>query len=830
MRILSRYPLSTIPRSSIIILSPESGASILRDTILASSLPLLKSITRLDIDQLSPAKVSSFQSERILCPDPSLGLTSDMFTFDVKDCLKNMTGEETFAEISGLSTILGSLGRKYGKYKCSEKDCQLRSIDTSDLSGVILKEAESYKGEELILFLSEDFHYKIEGSLSNSDYLVWRLKEEISLGASRFLYDRSLFKVKDDYLLRDLEFCLPNDVKNRSLGLILRTIKLGNLSQEDLEEKIKEALGEGRSRNATSLNAYLFLKNTEGREQEVQPQYFEKDPHYDFISSFSLDADFLCSACNKSFKYPDKDLINEDRSLEVVSSGDNEKNKSEKKLPVLYLGSLPLYRYTENLDYLFDYISSEYGSEGFTREDIGLIESLKAINVSDISLSLLFKELNIKEKLFLYLHSLVQNKVTDYIYIKDFPELSLSPSDKESLNYLLLKLREMGNTLILVDYEGNVGEDLGSLENVLSWNLNDGMLEESKVLSSKNLSIKSKLCRTKDKDKDKFDSQNNIIKPSSKEEVLDNLRRGGLFGVKSLEGSNRKPSSSFISDSFKVLSEEEGWLCFGLKVERSSISIRLYSDITRSTLRKFFKGKKREVTLAEESLIDVFQIREEVNSLLSTSARGRALGLSSDAYSKGGQFACRTCEGRGCFRDPHPLGYSILHRCSRCKGTGVDLSASEHQYLDKSPHELLSLSPSQARNIFDFEDPSFDILSFMDNDLVKNIPLNIRICELSNAERVVIGLLCLHQLILPALNGATAVESQRHAILLEWPFASMNMKELKNVFSSIKDIGLLTKVEPVNMLLGHIQLTDVPNGRSCRDIKDIKICQNVLIS
>lgn len=803
-----------VPHGSIVILSPNLGASVLRDTILASSLPLLNSISALEPDQFNHARLSSLQSERILCPNPSLGLTSDMFIFDVKDCLKNMTGEESFAAISGLSPLLESLGGRYGKYKCSGSECKLRSIDPSELSWLILGKALSYQDKELILFLSEDFNYKTEGEQSNSDFLLWKLREEISLGVSRFLYDHSLYEVKDDPSLTVNDLGLPSDVKNRSLGLILRTIKLGNLSQEGLEDKIKEALGEGRSRNAKVLGAHLFLKIPLKKSQAVQSEHFEKDYNYNYVSSFSLDTDFTCSTCNQSFKYPDKKFVKEDRSLELISPGNSGESKSENELPGLHLGSLALYRYSGTLNYLSNYILGDYGSDGFMREEIRLIEDLNKINMSKIPLSLSFKELNIQEKIFLYLHSLIQNKVTDCVYIFDFPELFLSAQEKRFFNGMLIKLGEMGNTLILVDYEGDTGKEIYATENVVSWGIKDGRFVEGKVLLNREASPRSPLACT-GVTKDELKNTN---------EILDHLRQGGLYFLNGNGGAN--PCLSHILDAFRVLCDD-GWLCIGLRVERSSISFHLYSDISRPLIRKLFNGKKGEVSFAEESLIDFFHIREEIYSLLSSSVRGRVLGLSAEAYSKGGEFSCRVCEGRGCFRDAYPLAYSVLLRCSRCKGTGVDAVTSEHRYMDKSPHELLSLSANQARSIFDLEDPLFSIFNYMNNDIVKNLPLNIRICELSHTERVVIGLIYLRKLIFPSVNAPRDTASGRHAILLELPFISMNMKELDNTLSLIKDLGLMSRLGAQNFYLSQAQMSKVGSDER---YKDIKTSQYVLIS
>ena len=262
------------------------------------------------------------------------------------------------------------------------------------------------------------------------------------------------------------------------------------------------------------------------------------------------------------------------------------------------------------------------------------------------------------------------SSLTDVTYVFDEPTIGLHPHDVERMNTLLLRLRDKGNTVLVVEHEPDTiaiadhvvdlgpGAGAGGGEVVFEGTV-DG-LRESDTLTGRHLDDRASL-----KEEVRESSDMLEIRGASTHNLQDvdvDIPLGVLVVVTGVAGSGK---SSLIDGS---VSGRDGVV----SVDQTAI-----------------RGSRRSNPATYTGLLD--PIRK---------AFAKANGVKPGLFSANSDGACPACNGAGVIYTDLAVMASVATTCDECEGKRFEASVLEHHLGGRDISEVLAMSVGEAEAFF----------------------------------------------------------------------------------------------------------------------------------
>lgn len=262
------------------------------------------------------------------------------------------------------------------------------------------------------------------------------------------------------------------------------------------------------------------------------------------------------------------------------------------------------------------------------------------------------------------------SSLTDVTYVFDEPTIGLHPHDIQRMNDLLLRLRDKGNTVLVVEHEPrtiaaadhivDLGPRAGTGGGTVCFAGSIEGLRASDTLTGRHLDDQTKL-------KETLRSSTGSLQIRGA--TTHNLRNidvdiplGVLCVVTGVAGSGK---SSLVNDSIPADSEV-------VMVDQSAI-----------------RGSRRSNPATYTGLVD--PIRK---------AFAKANGVKPGLFSSNSQGACPTCNGNGVIFTDLGVMASIATTCEECEGKRFQASVLEYRFGGSDISEVLAMSVAEAAEFF----------------------------------------------------------------------------------------------------------------------------------
>ncbi|GAA0725322.1 excinuclease ABC subunit UvrA [Clostridium malenominatum] len=343
----------------------------------------------------------------------------------------------------------------------------------------------------------------------------------------------------------------------------------------------------------------------------------------------------------------------------------------------------------------------------------------------------------------------LNSNLIDLMYIFDEPSIGLHPRDVHKLNNLLKKLRDKGNTVIVVEHDpdvikiadhiidvgpraGKYGGEIvyeGTYENLLK----SGTLTGNAL--NKFLTIKEKVREHKGYLKAVNCNKNNL------KNISVTIPKGVLTVVTGVAGSGK---STLIKHEFLKQNKD------AILVDQSPVSAN-----SRSSLATY------------SGIMD--DIRK---------AFAKANGVSASLFSSNSEGACENCNGSGVIETNLAFMENIKSTCDVCEGKKYKKEVLDYKYGGKNIIEVLEMSVSEAIEFFSLK------------------PIKTK---LQSIEEMGIGYLTLGQT-LDTLSGgecqrlklASELHNESSVYILDEPTTGLHMADIEkfiNIVENIVDSG-----------------------------------------
>ncbi len=302
------------------------------------------------------------------------------------------------------------------------------------------------------------------------------------------------------------------------------------------------------------------------------------------------------------------------------------------------------------------------------------------------------------------LASQIGSGLTGVLYVLDEPTIGLHPKDNHKLIDTLKKLRDIGNTVIVVEHDR---EMINQSDFVVDFGPGAGkhggeiiatgspkqIITNSKSLTGKYLSGKKKISvaisnKSRNSKLEIFGCGQYNLKNIDVEFPL-----GKMIVITGVSGSGK--STLLVETLYPALIRElnpnfRGYVGLYKKMEGSE-NIDKVILIDQSPIGRTPRSNPATYTKAFDPVREVFALTREA----------KAAGYKKDKFSfnlKGGR--CEACEGQGQIKIEMQFMSDIWITCEVCKGTRYNSQILEIVYKGKNISEVLNLTVSEAREFF----------------------------------------------------------------------------------------------------------------------------------
>lgn len=268
----------------------------------------------------------------------------------------------------------------------------------------------------------------------------------------------------------------------------------------------------------------------------------------------------------------------------------------------------------------------------------------------------------------------LNSNLIDLLYIFDEPSVGLHPRDVHKLNQLLMKLRDKGNTVLVVEHDPDVIKIADHIVDVGPKAGKDG---------------------------------GHIVFEGSVQELLESntLTGSALRKVRPMKEQSRN-----FSEMYKV----ENCSTNNLKNITVEIPKNVFTVVSgvagsgKSSLLKYEFMKKYPETI----LIDQSPVSTNSRSSLATYSGimdairklfAKQNGIDAGYFSSNSKGACEHCNGTGVVTTNLAFMDNIKITCSECEGTKFKKEVLEYTYKDKNIFEVLDLSVKEALEFFELK-------------------------------------------------------------------------------------------------------------------------------
>ncbi len=345
-------------------------------------------------------------------------------------------------------------------------------------------------------------------------------------------------------------------------------------------------------------------------------------------------------------------------------------------------------------------------AEGVIKEIKDRLVFLNRVGLDYLSLARASKTLSGGESQRIRLASQIGSGLTGVLYVLDEPSIGLHQKDNQQLIETLFRLRDLGNTVIVVEHDEDAIRQSDHIIDIgVKAGVNGGhiiaegelkkILKNNKSLTAKYLNKSLKI--EVPKNRRKF-NKNKVFKLNKiKTNNLDNLNitlpLGNFITVTGVSGSGK---SSLIIDTLyqrldeyfnKSLNKDESRFNF-----KGINHIDKVIDIDQSPIGRTPRSNPATYTGCFTPIRDWFA------NLNESSARGYKPGRFSFNV-KGGR--CESCEGDGVKKIEMHFLADVYVECDICKGKRYNRETLEVKYKDKSISDVLEMTVEEGYKFFD---------------------------------------------------------------------------------------------------------------------------------
>jgi excinuclease ABC subunit A len=324
----------------------------------------------------------------------------------------------------------------------------------------------------------------------------------------------------------------------------------------------------------------------------------------------------------------------------------------------------------------------------------------------------------------LFLNEHLESKMDSLIYILDEPTAGLHESEKNELLKSINTLKEMGNTVIVVEHDRNTIEaadeiiDLGPKAGVEGGQIIyqgglSGLLACKESITGQYLSGKIVMPVRKSKQQLEVDRHAPSLmlrhaRTNNLQDVSVSFPLGALVGIAGVSGSGK---SSLVSDTLIPLLKryfQDQWENGKTGAENTNDETE---PVIANTIAENLEGMQHLSGYAEVSQAPIGRqmksnpasyigIWDKIRRLYARQPEAVQQGLSAGHFSFNSKGACSKCGGSG--RESIWLGGNLkIHTtCKECKGRRYNEEALSVKYKGKSIVDILDLSVSEALTFF----------------------------------------------------------------------------------------------------------------------------------
>ncbi len=344
-------------------------------------------------------------------------------------------------------------------------------------------------------------------------------------------------------------------------------------------------------------------------------------------------------------------------------------------------------------------------AEGVIKEIKDRLVFLNRVGLDYLSLARASKTLSGGESQRIRLASQIGSGLTGVLYVLDEPSIGLHQKDNQQLIETLFRLRDLGNTVIVVEHDEDAIRQSDHIIDIgVKAGINGGhiiaegglkkILKNNKSLTAKYLNKSLEI--EVPKNRRKF-NKNKVFKLNKiKTNNLDNLNitlpLGNFITVTGVSGSGK---SSLIIDTLyqrldeyfnKSLNKDESRFNF-----KGINHIDKVIDIDQSPIGRTPRSNPATYTGCFTPIRDWFA------NLNESSARGYKPGRFSFNV-KGGR--CESCEGDGVKKIEMHFLADVYVECDICKGKRYNRETLEVKYKDKSISDVLEMTVEEGYKFF----------------------------------------------------------------------------------------------------------------------------------
>ncbi len=484
-----------------------------------------------------------------------------------------------------------------------------------------------------------------------------------------------------------MNFHMLNQVANQ-YGFSLDT-PINKMKKEDLDkvlygtdDKILFSLGE----NNAGGYRHEFLSKYEGVINNLERRYIETTSRFirEWIEGYM--SEVPCHKCNGK-KLNEKALSVKIGGKDIIELTD----LSVKEL-INFLKKLSLSKKDQAI------------SEMALKEIIERLSFLDNVGLNYLSLSRNASTLSGGESQRIRLATQIGSQLTGVLYVLDEPSIGLHQRDNHKLTKTLKKMRDLGNTLIIVEHDEEIMKEAdqiidigpGAGENggkVVFQGTYDEIIKDANSITGMYLSKRKQIEVPKTRRKH---SNGYITIKGARQNNLKNINvpipKGTLTVVTGVSGSGK---SSLINECLykgmhnalyrKKISQGDFDALLGIETFEKII------NIDQSPIGRTPRSNPATYTKLFDDIRDVFALTKEAK------IRGYKKGRFSFNV-KGGR--CETCQGDGLIKIEMHFLPDVYVPCEACHGKRYNYETLEVKYKGKSISDVLDMTIEKAVDFF----------------------------------------------------------------------------------------------------------------------------------
>jgi len=348
-------------------------------------------------------------------------------------------------------------------------------------------------------------------------------------------------------------------------------------------------------------------------------------------------------------------------------------------------------------------------SKRILKEITSRLGYMKDVGLSYLNLNRQSATLSGGEAQRIHLASSLGSSLVGSMYILDEPSIGLHPKDTERLISILKRLRDIGNTVIVVEHDEDImraadmivdiGPEAGTHggEVVFQGTLED-MMKSADTLTTGYLSGKLEIPVPKTRRKPKGKLQVIGARQHNLKNVSVSFPLGCLSVITGVSGSGK--STLMKSILYPALKKRFGG--YGLKTGQFE---RLDGDLNRIDDVEFVDQDPIGRS-TRSNPVTYIKAYDEIRSLFAEQKAAKLRGYQPKHFSfnvAGGR--CEVCEGEGTVKIEMQFMADIIMKCESCEGQRFKQEVLEIKFQGKTIHDVLSMTVDEAMEFFSEHDP-----------------------------------------------------------------------------------------------------------------------------